>query len=146
MLLRDTLNQFFYSMTINELQLMNTKFQSLNITYNSLLYLDIISYTDNCTITFLAQSLHISKSAVTIKINEMVKQGLILKEQSKDDKRVFYLKLNDDIATIYQKYDKALYKAIETMDKTYSKQELETFCRIMSDIENIYTKEIQNEK
>ena len=146
MLLRDTLNQFFYSMTINELQLMNTKFQSLNITYNSLLYLDIISYTDNCTITFLAQSLHISKSAVTIKINEMVKQGLIIKEQSEDDKRVFYLKLNDNIATIYQKYDKALYKAIEIMDKTYSKQELETFCRIMSDIEKTYTKEIQNEK
>lgn len=146
MLLQDTLNRFFYSMTINELQLMNTKFQSLNITYNSLLYLDIISYTDNCTITFLAQSLHISKSAVTIKINEMVKQGLIIKEQSEDDKRVFYLKLNDNIASIYQKYDKALYKAIEIMDKTYSKQELETFCQIISDIEKTYTKEIQNEK
>jgi len=146
MLLRDTLNQFFYSMTINELQLMNTKFQSLNITYNSLLYLDIISYTNNCTITFLAQSLHISKSAVTIKINEMVKQGLIIKEQSEDDKRVFYLKLNDNIAAIYQKYDKALYKAIETVDKTYSRQELEIFCQIMSDIEKTYTKEIQNGK
>ena len=146
MLLQDTLNQLFYSMTINELQLMNTKFQSLNITYNSLLYLDIISYTNNCTITFLAQSLYISKSAVTIKINEMVKQGLIIKEQSEDDKRVFYLKLNDNIATIYQKYDKALYKTIEAMDKTYSKQELETFCRIMSDIEKTYTKEIQNGK
>lgn len=146
MLLKDTLNQFFYSMTTNELRLMNTKFQSLNITYNSLLYLDIISYTDNCTITFLAKSLHISKSAVTVKINEMVKQGLIIKKQSEDDKRVFYLKLNDDIAAIYQKYDKALYKAIEAMDKTYSKQELETFCRIMSDMEKIYTEVIQDEK
>ncbi len=146
MFLQNTLNQFFYTMTINELQLMNEKFQSLNVTYNSLLYLDIIAYSDQCTTTFLAQSLHISKSAVTIKINEMVKQGLITRHQSEADKRVFYLKLNEDIADIYRKYDKALYKAIEVADKTYSKQELETFCKIMSDIEKIYIEEIHNEK
>lgn len=146
MLLQNALNQFFYTITINELQLMNEKFQSLNVTYNSLLYLDIIAYTKQCTTTFLAQSLHISKSAVTIKINEMVKQGLIIKQQSEEDKRVFFLKLNEDIAEIYRKYDKALYKAIETADKTYSKQELENFCQIMSDIQKIYIEEIYNEK
>lgn len=145
MLLQNALNQYFYTMTINELQLMNTKFQSLNITYNSLLYLDIISYTDNCTTTFLAQSLRISKSAVTIKVNELVKQGLIIKQQSKDDKRVFYLKLNDEIADIYRKYDKALYKAIDVVDKKYSEEEIKTFCNIITNIEKIYLKEICNE-
>jgi len=109
MLLQNALNQYFYTMTINELQLMNTKFHSLNITYNSLLYLDIISYTKNCTTTFLAQSLRISKSAVTIKVNELVKQGLIIKQQSEDDKRVFYLTMK-------------LQRYIENMTKPYTKQ------------------------
>ena len=40
MLLKDTLNHFFYTMSVNELQLMNEKFKNLNITYNSLLYLE----------------------------------------------------------------------------------------------------------
>lgn len=146
MLLQNTLNNFFYSMNINELQLMNEKFKSLNITYNSLLYLNIIAYTKNCTITFLAQSLHISKPAVTLKINELVNQGFVVKEQSDEDKRFFYLKLNEEITDIYKEYDKALYKAIEAVNINYSKQELETFCNIMSDIGKIYIEEIGNEK
>ena len=59
MLLKDTLNHFFYTMSVNELQLMNEKFKNLNITYNSLLYLDLIAQTPKCTITQLAQTLHI---------------------------------------------------------------------------------------
>ena len=90
MSLQKTLNQFYYGMTINELQLMNEKFQSLNITYNSLLYLDIISFTEKCTITLLAQTLHISKSAVTLKVNELVKLGLINKQQSTQDGFIIY--------------------------------------------------------
>lgn len=140
--LQDTLNQFFYAITINELKFMNKQFHSLNITYNSLLYLDIISYTDNCTASFLADSLHISRSAVTIKVNEMVQQGLLIRQQSERDKRVFYLHLNDEIADIYRQYDKAMYQAIEAVNKTYSEQEIKSFCRIMSDIRRIYIKEI----
>lgn len=144
MVLHDAINKFYYSMTINELQMMNEKFQ--NITYNSLLYVDIISYTENCTTTFLAHALHISKSAVTIKINEMVKQGLIERHQSMDDKRVYYLRLNDDIAKVYREYDKALYKATEAAHKNYTQQEIDSFIRILSDIRSVYIKEIQNEK
>lgn len=144
--LQDTMNQFFYEMTTNELKLMNKKFRSLDVTYNSLLYLDIISYTKDCTASFLADSLCISRSAVTIKINEMVKQGLLVRRQSERDKRVFYLQLNDEITEIYRQYDKALHQAIEAINQTYSEQELKSFCRIMSDIRRIYIKEIDHEQ
>ncbi len=144
--LRDALNGFFYSLTISELKLMNEKFKSLNITYNSLLYLDIISYTEKCTISFLADALCISKSAVTIKINEMVKQGLVVKEQSKEDKRVFYLKINNELSEIYKEYNRAKSKAIDKANENFTKEELDIFCKVMLDIQKTYIEEIQNEK
>lgn len=144
MILKDSINHFFYSLTVNELQLMNEKFKTLNITYNSLLYLDIISYTPKCTVTYLAQALCISKSAVTLKINEMVKLGLIEKRQSEIDKRVFYLELSKDVEEIYLQYDKALLSAIEHVNQKYSEEEKDIFSRILNDIAKSYVGGIQN--
>lgn len=146
MILKDTINHFFYTMSVNELQLMNEKFKDLNITYNSLLYLDLISQMPNCTVTMLSQALHISKSAVTLKVNELVKQGLLLKQQSEKDKRIYYLLLKDEINEIYTQYDKALYKAIENVNTHFSIEEQEVFSKILKEIESTYIKEISNGK
>lgn len=146
MLLKDTLNHFFYTMSVTELQLMNEKFKNLNITYNSLLYLDLIAQTPKCTITQLAQTLHISKSAVTLKVNELVKQGLLIKQQSKQDKRVYYLHLEEEIKDIYTQYDKALYKAMQKVNEQFSIEEQEIFSKILKEIEESYIKEIFNGK
>ena len=69
--LQETLNRYFYNQTINELRLMNESASGLNLSYNSLLYLDIISYMPQCTVSTLACALHISKSAVTMKVAEL---------------------------------------------------------------------------
>lgn len=146
MILKEQLNHYFYSMTVNELQLMNEKFKSLNITYNSLLYLDMISHIPDCTVTYLAQALCISKSAVTLKVNDLVKQGLLTKEPSRTDKRSFYLRMNDDIASIYNQYSSSMQRAIQQVNETYSAEELDAFCHILQDITKIYTEEILHEK
>lgn len=136
--LQETLNRYFYNQTINELRLMNESASGLNLSYNSLLYLDIISYMPQCTVSTLACALHISKSAVTMKVAELAAQGLVFKAQSSRDKRVFYLKLSPAAEEIYRFYDTALHRAVEKAQRTYTAAELDTFCRILDDIGAAY--------
>lgn len=143
--LKKSITQFFYNMTINELSLMNSQFLNPDITYNSLLYLDIISYTPNCTASHLASALNISKPAVTVKLNELIKQGLVVKTQSKEDKRVYYLNINQEFAHIYETYDTSMYRAIESVKKEYTEEEIDTFCRVLNNIGMKYLEGMKNE-
>ena len=75
--LRKALDTFYYSTALCDLRLMNKQFVDENITYNSLLYIELI-YTMNgtCTASKLAELLHVSKPGVTLKLNELLRQGL----------------------------------------------------------------------
>ncbi|MGL5972851.1 MAG: MarR family transcriptional regulator [Oscillospiraceae bacterium] len=144
--LEKSINKLLYSTTINELSLMTNKFLSEDITYNSILYLDIIGLTENCTVTKLSEMLKISKPAVTAKVNELIKKGFVLKKQSTEDKRVYYLMLTNQNKKIHQKYDKATSKTIEFVKNKYSKSEITTFCEVLESFNNFYFKEINNGK
>lgn len=136
---------FYYDMTINELQLMNSDTSFPNITYNSLLYLDIITYEGKCTVTRLADALRISKPAVTAKVNEMVKQGLLTREQSSEDKRVFYLTVSREAAKEYEIYNRALHNAVTQVQGNFTQDEINIFCEILQVIKKEYQKEVRNE-
>lgn len=129
--LMDQINKFYFTMSINELRLMNNQVIRKDITYNSRLYLDIISYQENCTVTFLANAMNVSKSAVTIKVNELIKQGLVTKTQSDKDKRVFYLNLNECMVKEYGLYDDRFQTAIDEIYAKYTKQDIDKFCGIL---------------
>ena len=101
----EEINEFYYRMAIYELEMMNGTDYYHGLSYNSLLYLNIIDQMEACTVSKIAEILHITKSAVTVKVNELVKQGLVVKEQSTEDKRVFYLRLNEDMDKIMKNYD-----------------------------------------
>ncbi|MDL2237117.1 MarR family transcriptional regulator [Christensenellaceae bacterium OttesenSCG-928-K19] len=131
MKLRDALNKFYRDMSIGELQLMNSLDQYPNVTYNSLLYLDIISYRKDCTASYLSRVLHISKPAVTVKINELLRQGLITKEQSKEDKRVYYLSVDPKIRKEFNVYNKNLFYATDQIEKEYSQEQVMLFCEML---------------
>lgn len=128
-------------MAINTLRLMNSKSIYPDITYNSLLYLDIISYKENCTVSFLADALHISKSAVTIKVNELMKQGFITKTQSQHDKRINYLTLNEAITKEYQGQDCEVMQSIQNIEQNYSQKEINTFREILKIISDSYLRQ-----
>lgn len=66
--LRKALDTFYYSTALCDLRLMNKQFVDENITYNSLLYIELI-YTMNgtCTASKLAELLHVSKPGGHIK-------------------------------------------------------------------------------
>ncbi|CAG9622258.1 MarR family winged helix-turn-helix transcriptional regulator [Sutcliffiella rhizosphaerae] len=128
--LLDELHRFYYDMTLTELRLMNEN--SSNISYHSLLYLDLISYKDNCTVSYLADILHISKSAVTIKVNELIKSGLLIKKQSTKDRRVYYLSIAPKVKEDYKQHDMRVLNASKDLEMNYTDSELELFKKMLS--------------
>lgn len=135
--IREQMERFYLDMAVNELRLANcSRYQK--ITYNSLLYLDLIAYHENCTVSYLAEVLHIAKSAVTLKIHELEKLGLVEKRQSAADKRIYYLYVNQALLEEYKTYDNVLYSALDQLEKTYSSEQIDTFCRMLDSLNQAF--------
>ena len=107
MKLIDEVNHFYYKMSLYELKIMNEGDFYNGLSYNSMLYLNVIFQTKECTVSKLAESLNITKSAVTLKINELLKDNVVVKEQSQQDKRVFFIKLSPNIEKTFSIYSKS---------------------------------------
>ena len=132
------LSKFYYEMSLDELKLMNENDLYPGISYNSLLYMDLIAYNDNCTVSELAQKLHISKPAVTMKVNELIKQGLVEKKQSDIDKRVFYLSVTPEIRKDYRKYSSRMLYTVKKLSREYAQEELSLFCSMLESLKEGY--------
>lgn len=145
MKLDDAVNRFYYEMTISELRLMNSSTDSHEITHNSLLYLDLIAYTDNCTASYIASTLGVSKPAVTAKLGELMKQGLVTKRQSTKDRRINYLTVSDEARNEHMKYDSIMAKTLTDIEGRYSAAELDIFGRILVDLSVSYSAKQQKE-
>lgn len=141
--LKKTVNRFYFDMVVNELRLANyNSYQS--VTYNSLLYLDIIAYKEKCTVSYIADILHVAKSAVTLKVKELEKLGLVKKIQSSEDKRVHYLEVNETLLEEYKEYDRVLNGALDEVEKKYSAAELKILFDMLDTINRHFERENQN--
>lgn len=134
MKLIDEVNNFYYKMSLYELKIMNEGDYYNKLSYNTILYLNVISLTENCTVSKLAEALNITKSAVTLKVNEMIKQNLIVKEQSQEDKRVFYIKLSPEMEKAISIYNRIFEKIEKKVMERYTPEELNTFIKILNNI------------
>lgn len=143
-MLKEALDRYYYKVTLSELKRLSNGKEFSGITYNSLLYMDLIAYGDNPTPSKLAKMLNVSKSAVTSKVSELMKQGLVDRVESETDKRSFTLRPSASAAKIYKTCDTAFEKAVDELNKIYSSEEIASFCRILDSFTDIYTGEIEN--
>lgn len=89
-------NKFFHDMSILELQIYNDKTYD-KYSYHDNLYVDLIrNHPNEYTSTQIADLLKVSRPAVTQKINDLIKKGLLKRTQSETDKRIYYLSLSDE--------------------------------------------------
>ena len=136
--LRDELSAFYYSTALCELKLMNSGIGNDNITYNSLMYLEIIySMHGRCTPARLSRMLSISKPGVTAKINELEKLGLIIKTPDPDDGRQVRLSINEEEMPKYRIYRRQDEEAIREISERFSEEDIKKFyqmLRIITDI------------
>ena len=133
MKLTPIVQQLYLAMSVSELRYANlSPFQK--VTYTSLLYLDIIRSKENCTVSYLAQVLGIARSAVTIKVKELTRLGLVLKEQSAEDKRVFYLRLNAELTEEYRIFDNEMNDIEHKIRQQYSDKDVDLFTKMLGSI------------
>lgn len=141
--LRKALDAFYYSTALCDLQLMNRQFVGKNITYNSLLYLELIfSIKGKCTASRIAELLHVSKPAVTLKINELIRQGLVVKIPDPDDRRQNLLKVNEEAIPKYKIYRRQDNEAISRIKDNFSSEDIQKFCKMLDIISEINFEEI----
>lgn len=136
------INRLYYEETIHELTMRNSA-AGEKISYNTIMYIDAITYIPECTVSKLAERLQISKPAVTMKVNELLRQDLIEKEQSKEDKRVYYLRPKALSGEMFPEYDAALTKTEQYIAEKYTEEEIEIFERIFSDAAEKYIEELK---
>ena len=140
--LRDSLNQYYYDTTVSDLrQLSRTGGGELS--YNSMMYLDVISFQHEqggCTVSTLAETLRITRSAVTLKVNALEKLGLVVKTRSETDRRVIYLDVSDTVRQALNVYDPPFERAARLVEETYSPGQVEIFCQILQTFRVEFTK------
>ena len=141
--LQKALDTFYYSTALCDLRLMNRQFVDETITYNSLLYLELI-YTmgGKATASQIADMLHISRPGVTSKINELIRQGLVKKNPDPDDKRKNYLSVDEDAMPRYKVYRRQDNEAIRRITDNYTPEDIHKFCEMMNIISEINYEEI----
>lgn len=139
--IRDSLNQFYYDTTVSDLrQLSRTGGGELS--YNTIMYLDVISYQAGyCTISTLAETLHISKSAATMKTAELAKLGLLERTRSDADRRVVFLKLSEPAAQALSAYDRPFERAVRLVESQFTSRQIETFCHILETFSTEFRKD-----
>jgi DNA-binding MarR family transcriptional regulator len=130
----EAMSRYYTNMSLVELRLLRTDEGMRGVSYHSMLYLNLIRGTKDCTVSKLAAMLRISKPGVTAMIGELVKSRLIEKTQSEDDLRVFYLKITPEGERIYAKFS-GLGKRIEKrLQKEYTAAEIRKFCKMLETV------------
>ena len=123
--LKKALDSFYYSTALCNLRLMNEKFVDEHITYNSLLYLELIfTMKGECTVSRIADLLSISRPGVTLKVNELIKKGLVTKTPDPDDRRKNYLTVNEEAVPQYKIYRYQDNEAVRRITEKYSGEEI----------------------
>ena len=141
--LKKEIDSFYYSTALCDLRLMNSHFVDKNITYNSLLYLELIySMNGKCTASKLAELLYISKPAVTLKVKELINQGFVVKTIDPNDHRQSFLSVNEETIPKYRVYREQDNLAIKTITEKFSEDDIEKFCEMLHIMTDINFKEI----
>lgn len=107
-----------------------------NISLKQLYYLDTIHRMHEPSVTELAKQWNITKPSVTVIIEKMEKDQIIIKVPSETDKRSFWIKLSDKGQRLQGKHDEMYNKAfgmIERMLNQGERHQLRNIIRKIAD-------------
>lgn len=143
MKLEESISTFYYDLAVAELRLMGQ--QQASISYNSVLYLDLISYLERhggCTVSRLAEVLHVSVPAVTMKVQGLFREGLVEKRRDETDRRKQYIECSEAMRQVLADYDRLLGRALRQVETEYSADEIQRFCQFLERLSAAYGTEL----
>ncbi len=144
-LLNKTVDRFFHDLAISELRIEQSRKASCKLTYNDMMYINIIeANSGKYTVSSLASLLNISKPSVTNKINELEKMGYIRKQQDTVDKRIYYIHFNTEAVAHMPQFESYYTMADRISEKIlakYAVEDLQTFCTLLAEISQLHLDE-----
>ncbi len=133
-----------HDMAIYDLRMQKIHAEKYKLTYNDILYLDIISAkSGEYTVSNISDMLQVAKPSVTQKINALEKKGYIYKKQSETDKRIFFLHYNENIKdSAYEESSSKIEDILkEDLGNNYTQEDLDKFSKMLDVVSTAYRKE-----
>lgn len=107
-----------------------------NLSINEYYYLDALSRRTKASYSELADYLNYRKPSVTNMIDKLIKKGYVKKEQSSEDKRIYYLSLTDKGLMVIQ-IELEMYKNyIENVKEVLDDNEFDMYEAVLNKIFN----------
>ena len=82
----------------------------------------------------LAEQLLVHKSAITVKVEKLVKKGLVERRRDEDDRRNVYLSLSNEGRGLYEELEKKIEMFIEDIARHIPEKEMESFLNVYEKI------------
>ncbi|MCC7557775.1 MAG: winged helix DNA-binding protein [Methanobacteriaceae archaeon] len=101
-------------------------------TLRQLYYIELINKYENISISEISRMLEVKKSTVSIAINHLIEQGIVIKVQSTTDKRFYFLKLTPKGKNIIKIHMQVHKNAIKRILEILNKEEVDNFIKIVN--------------
>lgn len=109
--------------------------------------LNIITQTSGChTPVLLAELLSVSKPMITAHLTTLLKNGYIKKQQSSEDKRVFYILPTEKAFALVENAKTDLNKHLENLIQEMGQEEFDNFVRLAGKANKILEADRGNDK
>ena len=123
--LRDSLNRYYYDVTVSDLRQIS-RTGGGELSYNSIMYLDVISYQraqGECT------------------ANELERLGMVTKTRSETDRRVIQLDVSPQMTQSLRAYEGPFERAIRLVERSFTPEQIAVFCSILNTFTSEYIKD-----
>ena len=124
---------------INAMEFQTNSQKSGDLSYRDLMYINLIMFMDDCTVTKLAEIMNISKPAVTMRVNRLIEQGIIIKQKSREDERVNILMLSPATYTRFGENDKRINHALLKICEEYPPEDVKLFANMMDRLAELFS-------
>lgn len=103
----------------------------LDVSYQDLLYMDIIYFHPETTVSYIADVLNIAGTAVTVRLNRMEKNGWITRIRSESDRRQYIISLTGEAMAFYREYEDEWSAKMDALCEKYSESKTDEFLEIL---------------
>lgn len=106
--------------------------QGYDLTITESFCLEVIKSLRNATVRDVAKFMRTSQPNAAYKVSNLAKKGYVTKTQSEDDKRTFYLEVTDKYYEYSKIKNKYIDVVVDRIESTCTAEEIETFRKILT--------------
>jgi len=108
----------------------------LNITYTQMIILGFVKENEGISLKELAGTIGITSSAATQQVNNLVKRGYLVREESNADRRFVKIRLSGEMDKQVEVFEARFLEQFFTFLNEITDEELALYCKLNSRIAN----------